>query len=232
MTDKPVVLIVDDEPALCQVLTVLLEEEGFSVITASDGDEGLRMALEQRPDLVLLDIMLPRTDGREVCRRLREVSDVPIIMLTCMSTPEEKVGRLADGADDYVSKPFDNNELVARLRAVLRRTRRHSEPSQRVYDDGYLRVDLQAHRVFVNGAPVALSPKEWHLLEYFLQHKNRVVPHQALLRYAWGDGYEEDVASLKVYIAHLRRKLGESARHPRYIHSERTLGYRFETPVH
>lgn len=229
MTDKPVVLIIDDEPALCQVLTVLLEEEGFSVITASDGDEGLRLALEQRPDLVLLDIMLPHTDGREVCRRLREVSDVPIIMLTCMSTPEEKVGRLADGADDYVTKPFDNNELVARIRSVLRRTRRNTEANLRVYDDGYLRVDVQARHVFVKGTPVVFSPKEWRLLEYFLQHKNRVVSHQALLRYAWGDGYEEDIASLKVYIVHLRRKLGDSAQHPRYIHTERTLGYRFET---
>lgn len=230
MKEKPVVLLVDDEPGLCQLLTILLEEEGFSVITASDGEEGLRLALEQRPDLVLLDIMLPRTDGREVCRRLRQVSDVPIIMLTCMPTPEEKIGRLADGADDYVTKPFDNNELVARMRAVLRRTHRR-EASPRVYDDGYLRVDLEAHRVFVNGTPVVLSPKEWRLLEYFLQHKNRVVSHQALLRYAWGDGYEEDVASLKVYIAHLRRKLGDSARRPRYIHSERTLGYRFEMPT-
>lgn len=230
MKEKPVVLLVDDEPGLCQLLTILLEEEGFSVITASDGEEGLRLALEQRPDLVLLDIMLPRTDGREVCRRLRQVSDVPIIMLTCMPTPAEKIGRLADGADDYVTKPFDNNELVARMRAVLRRTHRR-EASPRVYDDGYLRVDLEAHRVFVNGTPVVLSPKEWRLLEYFLQHKNRVVSHQALLRYAWGDGYEEDVASLKVYIAHLRRKLGDSARRPRYIHSERTLGYRFEMPT-
>ncbi|MCX7838928.1 MAG: response regulator transcription factor [Anaerolineae bacterium] len=228
MKEKPVVLLVDDEPSLCQVLTILLEEEGFSVITASDGEEGLRLAMQQRPDLVLLDIMLPRTDGREVCRRLRQVSDVPIIMLTCMPTLEEKVGRLVDGADDYVTKPFDNNELVARMRAVLRRAQRR-EASQRVYDDGYLRVNLESHQVFVNGDPVTLSPKEWRLLEYFLQHKNRVVPHQALLRYAWGDGYEEELPSLKVYIAHLRRKLGDSARRPRYIHSERTLGYRFET---
>lgn len=229
MTEKPVVLVVDDDPALCQLLTILLEEEGFFVLTAQDGEQGLRLALEQRPDLVLLDIMLPRTDGREVCRRLREVSAVPIIMLTCMPMLEEKVGRLSDGADDYVTKPFDNHELVARMHAVLRRARRPTEASQPVYDDGYLRVDLQMHRVFVHGTPIVLSPKEWRLLEYFLQHKNRVVSHQALLRYAWGDSFEEDYASLKVYIAHLRRKLGDSAQRPRYIHTERALGYRFET---
>jgi DNA-binding response OmpR family regulator len=226
---KDVILLVDDEPSLRQLLTILLEEEGFSVITAQDGEEGLRLALEQRPDLVLLDIMLPRTDGREVCRRLREFSDVPIIMLTCLSEPTEKIERLQEGADDYMTKPFRNDELIARIRALLRRARRHTDSTARVYDDGYLKVDLDAHQVFVRGALVTLSPKEWRLLEYFLHHKNRVVSHQALLRYAWGDGYEEDYASLKVYIAHLRRKLGDSARRPRYIHSERALGYRFET---
>lgn len=229
MKEKEVVLLADDDPSLRQVLTVLLEEEGFSVITATDGDECLRVALEQRPDLILLDIIMPHTDGRTVCRRLREISDVPIIMLTCLPAPNEKVERLMDGADDYVTKPFHNDELIARMRAVLRRAHRHADPTLRVYDDGYLKVDLDAHQVFVKGTPVPLAPKEWRLLEYFLRHKNRVVTHQALLRYAWGDGFTEECASLKVYIAHLRHKLGDSARKPRYIHTERTLGYRFET---
>jgi|YNPNPStandDraft_1061719.scaffolds.fasta_scaffold14881_2 DNA-binding response OmpR family regulator len=229
MKEKEVVLLVDDDPALRQVLTVLLEEEGFSVITARDGDEGLRLAMTERPDLILLDIILPHTDGRTVCRRLREISDVPIIMLTCLPTPNEKVERLMDGADDYVTKPFHNDELVARMRAVLRRARRQADPTLHVYDDGYLKVDLDAHQVFVEGTFVPLAPKEWRLLEYFLHHKNRVVTHQALLRYAWGEGFEEDYASLKVYIAHLRHKLGDSADKPRYIHTERTLGYRFQT---
>lgn len=229
MREGKVVLLIDDDPVLRQVLTILLEDEGFSVITARDGEEGLRLALEQRPDLVLLDIMLPHTDGRVICRRLREISDVPIIMLTCLSALNERVERLAEGADDYVTKPFDNNELVARMRAVLRRTRRQTEASRGVYDDGHLKVNLDSHQVFVNGEPVVLSPKEWRLLEYFLLHRNCVIPHQALLRFAWGDGFEEDVACLKVYIAHLRRKLGDSARRSRYIHTERAIGYRFET---
>lgn len=226
---KDVVLIVEDEVPLCQLLTILLEEEGFSVITAHDGDEGLRLALEQRPDIVLLDLMLSNTDGRTVYRRLREFSDVPILVLTCLSDPAEKVACLRDGVDDYVTKPFHSDELVARIRALLRRARRYTDPTLYVYDDGYLKVDLETHQVFVQGVPVTLSPKEWRLLEYLLRHKNRLVTHQALLRYAWGRNFEENYEGLKVYIAHLRRKLGDSARQPRYIHSERALGYRFKT---
>lgn len=228
MKEKDVVLLIDDEAPFRQLLTILLEEEGFSVITAQDGEEGLRLAMEQRPDIILLDIMLPYTDGRTVCRQLREFSDVPIIMLTCLPDPSEKVQRLQDGADDYVTKPFHSEELIARIRALLRRARRHTDPTLHVYDDGYLKVDLNAHQVLVNGTPITLSPKEWRLLEYFIRHKNHLVTHQALLRHAWGQNFENDYAGLKVYIAHLRRKLGDSARHPRYIHSERALGYRFE----
>jgi two-component system KDP operon response regulator KdpE len=227
MTDKAMVLLIDDDPSLRQVLTVLLAEEGFDVITAPDGDEGLRLAISYRPDLVLLDIMMPRTDGRVVCRRLREVSDVPIIMLTCLPTVNEKVERLQDGADDYITKPFHNDELIARMHAVLRRARRH--PTSHTYNDGYLHIDLETHQVFVQGARVLLTPKEWRLLECLLHHRNRLVTHQALLHYVWGDGYENDYALLKVFIAHLRRKLGDSAQQPRYIHTERTLGYRFQT---
>ena len=231
MKEKDTILVADDDPSLRQVLNALLEEEGFSVIQAVDGSDCLRVAYEQHPDLVLLDIMMPSKDGREVCRRLREISDVPIIMLTCLPGAKEKVERLSDGADDYVTKPFHNDELIARIHTILRRTRRHSDPSVRLYDDGYLRIDLDAHQVSVDGAGVTLSPKEWRLLEYFLRHKNRVVTRLALLRYAWGDGFEQDSNYLKVYISHLRRKLGDPVRRSRYIHTERDMGYRFETHV-
>ena len=229
MKEKDTILIADDDPSLRQVLKVLLEEESFSVIQAVDGNDCLRVAYEQHPDLILLDIMMPNKDGREVCRRLREISDVPIIMLTCLPGEKEKAERLSDGADDYVTKPFHNAELIARIGAILRRTRRHADPSARLYDDGYLRIDLDAHQVFVNGAAVTLSPKEWRILEYFLRHKNRAITRQTLLRYTWGEGFEQDFNYLKVFISHLRRKLGDPARHPRYIHTERDLGYRFET---
>jgi len=227
--EKDTILIADDDPSFRQVLNVLLESEGFRVLHAIDGNECLRVAYEQHPDLILLDIMMPNKDGREVCRRLREISDVPIMMLTCLSGEKEKVERLTDGADDYMVKPISNTELVARIKTILRRTRRHSTPGLRSYDDGYLKIDGDARTVSVKDAPVELSPKEWRLLEYLLRHRNRVVTRQALLRYAWGDGYEEETNHLKVYIAHLRQKIGDSARRPRYIHTERTVGYRFET---
>jgi DNA-binding response OmpR family regulator len=229
MKEKDTILIVDDDPSVRQVLNVLLEEEGFAVIQAMNGNDCLRLAYERHPDLVLLDIMMPNKDGREVCRRLREVSDVPIVMLTCLPSEKEKVGRLADGADDYVTKPFRNAELIARIKSILRRARRFSDPGARVYDDGYLRVDLDARQVRVAGTLVVLSPKELRLLEYFLRHKNRVVTRQRLLRYVWGDDSEEFRNYLKVYISHLRRKLGDPARKPRYIHTDRSVGYRFET---
>ncbi|MBM3128829.1 MAG: response regulator transcription factor [Chloroflexi bacterium] len=229
MKEKDTILIVDDDPSLRQVLTLLLEEEGFRVLQAADGNEGLRAAYDRRPDLILLDIMMPHKDGREVCRRLREASDVPIIVLTCLPGQQEKVERLVDGADDYITKPFHNSELLARMRTILRRTRSHSDAKARAYDDGHLKIDFDARQVSVKKARVVLSPKEWTLLEYFLRHRNRVVTRHALLRHAWGDGFEKESNNLKVYIAHLRQKLGDSARRPRYIHTERTMGYRFET---
>jgi DNA-binding response OmpR family regulator len=173
--------------------------------------------------------VMPNKDGREACRRLREISDVPIVMLTCLPGEKEKVERLAEGADDYVTKPFHNAELVARIRAILRRTRRHSDPGFRQYDDGYLKIELDVRSVHVNGAPIALSPIEWRLLECFLRHKNRAIQRHTLLRFAWGDGFDQDINYLKVYVSHLRRKLGDPAQHPRYIHTVRNLGYRFET---
>jgi two-component system KDP operon response regulator KdpE len=231
MKESDMILVADDDPSLRLVLNVLLEAEGFSVIQAVDGAECLRLAYERHPDLVLLDIMMPNKDGREVCRRLREISDVPIIMLTCLPGEKEKVERLSDGADDYVTKPFSNDELIARIQAILRRTRRHGDPNVRVYDDGHLRIDLDARQLHVAGAPVTLSPKEWRILEYFLRHKNRAIMRHTLLRHAWGEGYEQDFNYLKVFISHLRRKLGDPARHPRYIHTEREMGYRFQAHV-
>lgn len=229
MKEKATILIADDDPSFRQVLTILLEEEGYDVLHAVDGNECLRKAYEQHPDLILLDIMMPQKDGREVCRRLREISDVPIIMLTCLSAEKEKVERLSEGADDYMSKPISNAELLARIKTILRRTRVHSNPAVRLYDDGHLKIDLDARRVTVCGAPVVLTPKEWRLLEYLVRHRNHAVTAHALLRYAWGDEYTGENNHLKVYIAHLRQKLGDSASRPRYIHTERGMGYRFQT---
>jgi two-component system KDP operon response regulator KdpE len=227
MTRPDTILIADDDASLRQVITTLLQEEGFNVLQAADGNECLHVAYEQRPDLVLLDIMMPNKDGREVCQRLREFSSIPIIMLTAISQEREIVDRLLGGADDYITKPFDNDELVARIRAVLRRTRQHGR--QPPYDDGYLYIDFDARQVRVKGNGVSLTPKEWRLLEYLIKNANRVVPRQTLLRHVWGAGYEDQSNYLKVFIAHLRHKLNDPARHPRYILTEHNIGYRFQT---
>lgn len=229
MTQLNSILVVDDDPSLRQVITAVLQEEGFDVISAVDGAECLRLAYDRHPGLILLDIMMPNKDGREVLRRLRELSNVPIIMLTALSMEKEKVDRLMEGADDYITKPFNNAELVARIHAILRRARQYEETRRHTYDDGYLFVDFDAHQVRIGESEVGLSPKEWRLLEYLMKHPNRVVPRGKLLLQVWGTGYEEEYNYLKVFVAHLRRKLNDSVRRPRYIHTERDLGYRFQT---
>jgi len=228
MITKDTILIADDDASLRQVLSTLLESEGFKTLLASDGTECLRAAYEYHPNLVLLDIMMPNRDGREVCQRLREISNVPIIMLTALDGEKEKVDRLQEGADDYITKPYRNTELVARIRALLRRSRQGTMFAPREYNDDYLHIDFEAHQLHVQDQLVGISPKEWRLLERLVAADGRVVSRQELLHYAWGKEYEREFNYLKVFVAHLRRKIGDSARHPRYIHTERDTGYRFE----
>jgi two-component system KDP operon response regulator KdpE len=228
MTRRTTILVADDDPALRQALTILLREEGYNVLQAVDGVECLHMAYDRHPDLVLLDIDMPNKDGREVCRQLRAASNVPIIMLTVYTSEREKVDRFDDGADDYVTKPFHGEELLARIRAVLRRARINDRTHQAPYEDGYLSVDFESHEVRINGERVPMSPKEWRLLEFLMKNPNRVIARQTLLKQVWGSEYVEEYNYLKVFIAHLRRKLNDPARRPRYIHTERHLGYRFQ----
>lgn len=229
MSQTPTVLIADDDSSIRQVITALLQEEGFNVIQASDGAECLRVAYAHHPDLILLDIMMPTKDGREVCQKLREASAVPIIMLTALSMEKEKVARLLEGADDYITKPFNNAELIARIRAVLRRYAQSNNQHRNLYDDGRLFIDFDAHQVRVGGIKVDLTLKEWQLFEYLVRNANRVVPRQTLLVHVWGAGFENEFDYLKVFISKLRKKLFDSALRPRYIHTERDIGYRFET---
>jgi two-component system, OmpR family, KDP operon response regulator KdpE len=228
MTVKDTVLITDDDPSLLTVLSVLLQEEGFNVIQASRGSECLHKAYDTHPDLVLLDIMLPDKSGTEVCQQLRQISNVPIIMLTATATERQKVQSLNEGADDYVTKPFNNDELIARIRALLRRSHNSPVAILPLYDDEFLRVDFEGRQVQAGGARVSLSPKEWLLLECLMKQPGRVVHRDVILRHVWGDGYENEVNYLKVFVSHLRHKLVEPPAHPRYIHTERELGYRFE----
>ncbi len=230
MTQQPTILVVDDEDPVRYVLCVLLETEGFSVIEASDGRECLRLAYDHHPDLVLLDILMPDRDGREICQQLRDISpDLPIIMLTALSEEAEKVARLYDGADDYVTKPFHQDELLARIRSVLRRSQRSRIPSVQAYKDSLLSIDFQTHQVSLHGKPVPLSPKEWRLLEYLVEHKDHVATHNELLHYVWGGGFEKERRYVKVFISRLRQKLGDNCKSPRYIHTSREQGYIFRS---
>ncbi len=226
---KDTILIVDDEPGVRQVLSVLLKTAGYEPIMAATGSECLRLAYERRPNLVLLDIMMAHPDGREVCQRLREISDMPIIMLTALSDAREKVDRLSDGADDYITKPFYNEELLARIRAVLRRTRDPNQVELANYQDGYLDVDFESHQLCVEGVPVSLSPKQWLLLECLIGRKDHIVLHEELLRYAWGKGYEGEHKYLKVFMSNLRKRLGDVPGRRRYIRTERERGYLFQS---
>ncbi len=220
------ILVVDDELSVRIVIAAVLEEEGFSVLQAANGTECMRLFHEKRPDLVLLDILMPGKDGRETCKQLRELSDVPIIMLTALTDEKEKVDRLDGGADDYVPKPFNNHELVARIRALLRRTRKYQSPLSHKYDDGVLCFDFDAHQIQMNNQPIHLTPMESRLLEYLIKNRNKVVSRATLLRQVWE--FDEGENNLKVMISNLRGKLGDPAQRPRYIETVRTLGYRFK----
>lgn len=230
MTAQETILVVDDEQPVRQVISTLLEAEGFRVLEAADGKSCLKMAYDCHPDLVLLDILMPGRDGREVCRLLRAIStDLPIIVLTALSEDQEVVQRFNDGADDYVTKPFHNEELIARIRAVLRRARQSPMHQTRSFQDGRLEVDFDSHELRLNGAEIALSPKQWRLLEYLIAHRDRVVSREDLLRHAWGPGFEREHKYLKVFISHLRRRLDEDPKEPRYIRTIREQGYMFST---
>ena len=229
MKDREKILIVDDDPVVRQVLSTLLESEGFSVLEAADAKSCLHLVYEQHPDLVLLDILMPDRDGRDVCRLLRAMNPrLPIIMLSALGDAQEKIGRLDDGADDYVSKPFHNHELVARIRALLRRSRLNPADYSHTYQDSVIKLDFEARQFFVNNDEVELSPKEWRLLECLVAHKGRAVTRDELLRHVWGKAYEGEHKYVKVYVSHLRRKLGDNPKKPRYIHTVREHGYLFE----
>ncbi|MBI3741655.1 MAG: response regulator transcription factor [Chloroflexi bacterium] len=227
MKNRQTILVIDDDPELCQVLGALLESEGFQARTALNASAGLQIAKTEHPDLIVLDIMMPGMDGRAACRHLRQISNVPILMLTALSDQTTKINSLNEGADDYLSKPFDNLELIARLRALLRRAPEHAAYQATAYDDGNLKINFDAQQIWLAHSEINLTPTEWRLLANLVRSKGRVVPYRTLLRNAWGENYAEDRNLLKVHITHLRHKIGDDAKKPRYIHSVRESGYRF-----
>ncbi len=230
MTAQDTILVVDDEEPVRQIIGTLLETEGYKVLQAADGKSCLQIAYEHHPDLVLLDILMPGWDGRQACSLLRSASpDVGIIMISAVLGQQERVDRINDGADDYITKPFHNEELMARIRAVLRRSKKPTSRQRRSYRDARLCADFDAHLVTLDGANVHLQPKLWRLFEFLVENQDRVVCREDLLRRVWGPGYENDYKYLKVYIAHLRKALKENPEHPHYIHTARDHGYMFKS---
>jgi two-component system response regulator RegX3 len=232
MADPPTILVVDDEQSYRDALAIALEREGFLVELAADGNEALERFEATRPALVLLDVMLPHLSGIDVCRELRSRSRVPIIMVTARSAEIDAVVGLEVGADDYVSKPFRLRELVARVRAALRRSPNgeESEPLGDVVDVGDVTLDAGRHEVFVRGSLVPLPLKEFELLELLLANAGRVLTRDVLIDRIWGPNYFGDTKTLDVHIKRLRSKVEEDPSHPSRIVTVRGVGYRFEKP--
>ena len=231
MQRKTHVLVVDDDPRLLRLVRVNLERAGFSVSTAGHGQAALDELAAQPPDAMVLDITMPGVDGFTLTQQVREISNVPIIMLTAMSEQAQKVRGLEIGADDYMTKPFDPDELVARLRALLRRSQAVApEEEQHLIEAGGLKIDFLRRKVERDGEPVKLTPTEYKLLQVLAQQAGKVIPHADLLSKVWGPEYRDDTDYLWVYIRYLRQKLEKDPSSPKYIVSVPGFGYRFEIP--
>jgi two-component system, OmpR family, KDP operon response regulator KdpE len=222
------ILVVDDEPQIRRVMRTTLVSQGYVMAEAKSGDEALELIPVERPDLILLDVNMPGRSGLETCREIRLASDVPIIMLTVRNTERDKVQALDAGADDYVVKPFGSEELMARIRAALRR----ASPSEALppFVSADLKIDFGKRSVMVSGQPVRLTPKEFELLHHLVANQGKTESHRRLLQAVWGPDYGEETEYLRVFINQLRKKIEPDPRHPRYIHTEPWVGYRFEPP--
>ena len=223
------VLIAEDARDVAEVVAfgVRMNWPGAQVVVAPGGAEALQSFLTEPPDLVILDISIPPPDGFEVCRRIREGSQVPILMLTVRDATLDKVRALDLGADDYLTKPFDHLELLARLRSLMRRATSASPTSGPELTIGDLTLNFARHEVHIHGEAVRLTSTEYRVLEELVRHAGTVLTHQVLLDRVWGPGYEADAHYLKVFVRRLRQKLGDDAEHPRYIQTEWGIGYRF-----
>lgn len=226
MPDKPRILVVDDEPQLTRVLLRSLTSKGYDVRVAGDGDFALQTFHDWPASLVITDLAMPNMGGLELCRHLRKISDVPIIVLSVRGEEKTKVEALDAGADDYITKPFGMDELLARIRATLRR-QPSSDAQTRVLEAGDLRIDLDAHVVTRSGEEVRLTPKEFDLLAHLVRNAGKVLTHRALLGAVWGGDYTEQHEYLRVFIGQLRKKIEHDPSNPHYILTEPWVGYRF-----
>lgn len=222
------ILVIDDDPNIAELINVILKPRGLITYHAADGQEGLKQAYELQPDLIILDIMMPVHNGYEICARLRELSDVPIIMLTAKSQSADITRGFAVGADDYVKKPFSNEELVSRIESLLRR-KKNTDATKKItsYSDGHLEVEFASQKVLLDDEEISLTPTEFNLLVFLIRHPNKTLSTRAILTELWGDAYSHDKALLSLYIHQLRQKLNESEREHKYIQTQWGQGYWF-----
>lgn len=221
------ILVIDDNNELNQVIVQGLRRKGFQVFSATRGREGLKLAFETQPDLVVLDIMMPEMDGWQTCERLREISDIPIIFLTAKTSQDDIIRGFQLGVDDYITKPFSLRELELRVCAVLKRAEAQKSTAVKLYDDGTLKIDLESQQVYREEQIVHLTPTEFRLLSCLVRHKGSLVPHEYLLTEVWSTSHLDAMSSLALYISYLRKKLEEDPREPRYIRTEWGVGYWF-----
>ena len=231
VSNKATILVVDDEPVMVRLLKASLEGAGFRVLSASDGEEAISAAQREQPDLLILDIMLPKLDGFAVCRAVREFSRAPVLMLTARTTEVDLLHGFEAGADDYLTKPFSTAELMVRIQALLRRSKWPEQIQQhRSFRSGPIEIDFALHRVTVNEQPVKLTPTEYRLLVYLATNANRVISHRELLRAVWGPEYGEEAEYLRVYTRYLRQKLEPDPANPRYLLTQAGVGYMLLQP--
>lgn len=227
MAEPQHILVVDDEPQITRVLRTSLSAQGYDIRVANSGEMALEIMKDWSPNMIITDLSMPSVDGIELCRKVRAVSQIPILVLSVRDKEQQKVEALDAGADDYVTKPFGMNELLARVRANLRRAPTESEENS-VIEVGDFRIDTAAHKVTVRGGEVRLTPKEFDLLVYLAQRPGKVIHHRTLLGAIWGGQSTEQVEYLRVFVGQLRKKLESDAGSPRYIVTEPWVGYRFE----
>ena len=223
----PKILVIDDDENTLWLVSTLLQHNEFDVVKSASATEGLDIARDQQPDLILLDVMMPDMDGWEVCRRLRETSAVPVIFITAKSSVKDVVKGLEIGGDDYVVKPFDNHELLARIRTQLRRGTTQRGEDELSFADGGLHINFLTREVMVYGQPVELTPKEFTLLSVLARNAGRVLTRSELITQTWGPEYGEANESLKLYIHYLRKKIERDPNNPEFILTSRGVGYRF-----